>query len=820
MRVASIFIWFFPLLFAASADAEIPAKVVTAVRTSLPPRLDGKLNEKEWASVPAVLDFTQFDPVEGALPTEITSVRILYTDNALYVGAICYDTKPELIVGQLTRRDRSGEADRFTVMIDSHHDRQNAFVFSTNVSGIQSDGVLSQDGNVYDITWDAVWQVETQQHQDGWSAEFEIPYNVLRFAEQAGDSHEWGINFRRYVSRKRETIEWVMVPRSEHLQISQWGYVTGIRGIVPPLHLELLPYVSGLSEHQTASAFRPSNSRNDVLVGLDAKYGLVRNFTLDAAINPDFGQVEVDQAVLNLTVFETRFPEKRPFFTEGSQLFTFGASVDETNLPLFFSRRIGRRPSGSAVVATPPGGAVKENPLSTTILGAAKLTGRSQSGLSVGAITAVTDEESAVLVNAAGTRTSIRTEPFGTYNAVRLKQDFDGTSWFGGIATLVSRDERLPAMSGGLDWNIRIDENTYTLEGYLAGTRSAVATQGRNGAAGKLLFARISAEHWHYLAEYDFFSRRFDCNDIGFFAQPHDHGGSLQLLYRENFATGIFRRYALSLNPEYRWNWDGVMTRATMKTEASAEFKNFWRASISYVPHLPYYVDAERGIIGTYKRPTAHEFAAEVVSDERGPVSGSLTTTYGTDERGRHAFAGLVGLTLRPSAWLELSPLLLYAHVRDEEAWVFPYGNIVDPAVSVSPFSVFGDRDIDELDVALRGTVTFTRRLSLQFYSQILLARGRYDNFRRLQSGTNLVAYNYTAHPDYRNPDFNQITFNANILLRWEYVQGSTLYLVWTQGRYGTIANYATGFAQRITDTFSLPHDDVLLLKVSYWLPL
>lgn len=811
------------VLFAAPSTglaAGVPAKVITAVRTDNPPRLDGYLDEQQWADAPAILDFTQFDPVEGDLPTELTSVRILYTDNSLYVGVLCYDAKPELIVGQLTRRDRAGEADRFTVMIDSHYDRQNAFVFSTNVSGIQSDGVLSQDGNVYDITWDAVWQVETQEHQDGWSAEFEIPYNALRFAEQSGESHQWGINFRRYISRKRETIEWVMVPRSEHLQISQWGYLTGISGIVPPLHLELLPYVSGMSEHQTASAVRPSNSRNEVLVGLDAKYGLTRNFTLDATINPDFGQVEVDQAVLNLTVFETRFPEKRPFFIEGSQLFTFGASVDETNLPLFFSRRIGRRPAGGAVITAPPGGSVKENPLSTTILGAAKLTGRSQSGLSVGAITALTDEELAILVDAVGNRTRVRTEPLGSYNAVRLKQDFDGTSWFGGIATLVSRDERSPAFSGGLDWNIRMEENTYTLEGYLAGTRSAGFTPERDGAAGKLLFARISSEHWHYLAEYDFFTRYFDCNDIGFFAQPHDHGGSLQVLYRENFAGGIFRRYAFSLNPDYRWNWDGVMTRAVVNTEVSAEFKNFWRASVRYVPHLPYYVDAERGIIGTYRRGAAHEFRADVTSDERGPVSGSLTATYGFDELGRRSFAGLLSMTLRPMPWLELSPLVLYARTRDEESWVFPYGNIFDPTIAASPFSVFGDRDVDELDVALRGTVTFTRTLSLQFFSQILLARGQYDNYRRLASSTDLITYNYTVHPDYRNPAFNQITFNANILLRWEYIRGSTIYLVWTQGRYGNIADYATGFGQRFNDTFSLPHDDVLLLKVSYWLPL
>ena len=813
-RLRTVIAIFVLLISTLPAVANPSSKVVTAVRTDTPPVLDGLVNEPEWQKAPAVLDFTQFDPNEGSLPTEQTSVRVLYDDRALYVGVICYDARPQLIVHQLTRRDRSSEADRFTVMIDSYHDRQTAFVFSANVSGVQSDGVLSQDGAVYDVTLDMVWSVKTATYLDGWSAEFEIPFNALRFAEQAGDDMEWGINFRRYISRKHETDEWVMIPRSERLQISRWGIMEGVKNITPPLHLSLAPYVSG------ASTFHPSNvpwsNRSDRLFrgGLDLKYGITRNFTLDGTVYPDFGQVEVDQAILNLTVFETLYPEKRPFFLEGSQLFTFGAGVDNTSMPLFFSRRIGKQPTGATAISIPLGGTLKENPLVTTILGAAKISGRSNDGLSIGALTAATDEEQATVRDSLGRSTSFRTEPRGSYNVVRLKQDFKGDSWVGAIATVVSRVNLSPALSGGVDWNIRFDDGAYTTDGYISGARSS-SVLNRDGLAGRMLISKIAAEHWLYTTSYDFSSRYFNPNDIGFFAQPHDHGGYLQLIYRENFASGIIRRYSLALNPEYRWNWDGVMTHAVLNTEYTAEFTNFWLATAKYSYSHPAYDDAERGIIGTYKRPTGHTVQLSLTSDPRKSVSGSLAGILDVDVRKKQGATAQAALTIRPASWMELTPVILYARTRNEEAWVFPYGST--PSVTGTANSLFGDRDIDQFDAELRGIVTFTRDISLQFFTQVFLARGRYLNFRQLVTSTDLEPY---TPPSTFSADFNEITFNANVLLRWEYLPGSTLYLVWTQARFDDSGNYATGFGPRFNRTFAVPHEDVLLLKISYWLPL
>jgi len=803
-------------LLSATGVADSPLKVIRAKRVTSPPVLDGAVNDAQWKEAAAVLDFTQAEPVQGAHPTEMTSVRILYDDRALYVGVICYDSRPEGIVRQLSRRDRSTEADRFTVLIDSYFDRKSAFVFGANVSGVQTDGILSQEGKVYDITWDAVWDVQTRTYGDGWSAEFAIPYNALRFAQQPDSTHRWGINFRRYISRKRETSEWVMVPRSDPYEISKWGTLTGIASIDPPLNLALTPYAAGSTTFQSASAEQPSSQNSDFRAGVDLKYGVARNFTLDATFNPDFGQVEVDQAILNLTVFETRYPEKRPFFLEGSQFFTFGSSYDNTPLSLFFSRRIGKAPSGYYAVGAPPGGTVVENPQQTTILGAAKLSGRSASGFSIGGLSAVTAQEEATVEDSLGARASVMTEPRASYSVLRLRQEFAGGSWLGAMGTLAARDGLLPAFSGGVDWNWRMLENTHSFDGYIAGAQSWEGAERQIGTAGRFLFSRITAENWFYVGSYDFYTRAFAINDLGFFSRPHDQGGYLQLLYRQFDRAGWFYRHGFSLVPEARWNWDGLSTLAQVEASAYGDFTNFWRATVSATVKFPAYDDAEKGIIGTYRRPAAQAIAMTVTSDERRPLVASLTLGGELDALAKSSFYGLLSLIWRPVSSLEITPSILGYVVRNEETAVVSGGQVATVSTGGGTYSLFADRDLDEVDLELRGTFTFTRTLSLQFFLQTLIARGGYTAYRALVSSTEFDDA-IGSVPDY---DFNQAVFNANVLLRWEYLPGSTLYLVWTQSRYGDSGVPATSYRDRFRELFTLPHEDVVYVKASYWLPL
>lgn len=806
------------LLLAAHAVASAPAgapKSMQAVRTPQAPVIDGVLGEDAWSLAAPATGFTQYEPDEGAAATESTAVRILYDDRALYVGVLCYDSDPGGIVARLTRRDRTTESDRFTVQIDSYHDRQTAYVFSTSAAGVQSDGVLSQDGVVYDIQWDAVWSVRTRVTGTGWSAEFQIPFHALRFVETDDGAQEWGINFRRYVSRKRETTEWVLIPRSERAAVSLWGTLTGIREIDPPLHLEVLPYVLGRSTFRTAAGGRAASSDGEAAAGLDLKYGLTRGFTLDAAVNPDFGQVEVDEAVLNLTVFETLFPEKRPFFTEGAALFAFGTALDGTSLPLFFSRRIGGRPEGAAFVDGRYGDSVESNPQFTTILGAVKLSGRTPAGMSLGVLAAVTDEEDAVVRTPGGGTASLRTEPLGFSQVVRLKQEIATTSWIGGMLAGRARDGALPALAGGVDWNLRLDGGRHAVDGYAAGSLSSRDGE-RSGGAARLLFSRISAEHWFYTAAYDAFSRRFDPNDPGFFAQPREHGGYAQLVYRENFADRPLRRYSAAINPELRWNWDGVRTHAAVNSAASGELENFWILALAHTAALPAHDDAERGIIGIYRRPFSQELSASVQTDERSPVSGVIGGGYLFDAREKRSVTAYAQLKLRPASWVDLAPAVTFRRTRGDRTAVLRGGAPVVEEDGGRFFTLFGDRDVDELALALRGTVTLTTDLSIQAYGQVLLARGTHRNTALLTGDAHFRA----TSPAGSSYDFNIAVVNANMLLRWEYLPGSTLYLVWTQGRAGDSGVYGTAAGTRFREAFALPHDDVVVLKAAYWFPL
>jgi hypothetical protein len=766
-------------------------KSVVASRVSSAPRIDGVLTDQEWQWAIPVSGFQQFDPEEGAAPTEQTSVMVVYDDNALYFGVICYDSEPDAIVRQLTRRDRTVQADRFSVIIDSYHDHASAFLFGGSAAGVQSDGVLSQDGRVYDVQWDAVWDFSSAMNDRGWTAEFKIPFSALRFSDQDSE-YVWGINFRRYVARKKETDEWVMVPRKETppgtvSSVSRMGHLSGIKDIHPPLHLEVLPYQVSKANYLAQPA--PFSLRKEFkgTAGLDLKYGVTNNFTFDMAINPDFGQVEVDQAVLNLTVFETQYPEKRPFFTEGASLFSFGNVFDNRQLQLFYSRRIGKKPSLSG----PPnaGYAFVQNPQTTTILGAAKLTGRTEDGLAVGILTATTDREEATEEDVNGIRNSpFIVEPRASYNVLRLKKDILENSSLGMMATGSFKEQNAPSLSGGVDWNFRFKDGEYALDGYLAGSQLTTAPDQRlTGGAGRIGLGKLNDEHWLAFSLYDFSSKNFSIDDLGFYSQPREHGGYTQLTYKQDRAGAPVRRYALTVQTDYRWNWDGINTMSQVEFEPSWEFRNFWLLTFDYVHLLPAYDDLNRGIIGLYHRPAGNRITATLQTDNRKPIGVLFFSAFENTTKRSSFFQNTFNVTLRPSSWIELAPAFTWISVRNEEAWVYPI-YITDPAVSSDQFNLFGDRDIDQYDFSLRGTFTFTRSLSFQFFMQILLAKGHYANFRNLLDQDTFQPYNYSNYSGYYDPDFNEKTLNANFVLRWEYLPGSELFVVYNDERNTLLA--------------------------------
>ena len=808
-------------LFASTGRAETPPKEIKAVRATTPPRIDGDLSDQAWMNAPSFSDFTQYDPDEGAPPTETTEVRVLYDGSAVYFYAKLHDSEPDRIVAQLTRRDRSVESDRFTIQIDSYHDRQTAFVFVMYASGVQRDGLLLQDGLRFDEQWDAVWESAVRRTSEGWNAEFKIPFSALRFSKHS--VQEWGINFRRYISRKRETDEWVMVPRREASfsgYISKSGVLVGIENINFPKYLEFLPYV--LSKSQDLN-IPPGTGDQEFIgnIGADFKADLGRNFAVNLTLNSDFGQVEVDEAVLNLTAFETFYPEKRPFFLEGTQIFDFGTGFDGTRHLLFYSRRIGRRPSG--FFSLPPNGRLVEPPPTfTTVLGAAKLTGRTQSGLSVGILSGLTDEEGVILEDSTGRNSMQVVEPLANYTVARVKKDFWKNSFLGMMATSTLRRDRLPVYAGGLDWNFRFGENTYGIDGYTSVSRSSPTKNDyRDGSSGRILMGKIAGKHWLYQSTYQFTSKQYDIDDLGFFIRGNKHGGYVQATYKEDRPVRPLLRFLVRVAMDNYWNFDGYKIGESAEINPYYEFRNFWSLNLSYQYDWSVFDDFETRGNGLYRRQAAHSVRAAVNTDFRKKVAFGLTLrgVRGLKEyrRGEVSLSGKIRLT----AWMEFEPVASAAFGKDEEAWVIPSGggsnNFVDAFISLFPLSVFGNRDTDQYNFSMRGTVTFTKDLSLQLFLQVFLARGHYGDYRRLVDAEPLTPYDYAASPFYGNPDFNSKAVNANIVLRWEYLPGSTLFLVWTHERHGVGGDFYNNLGSDIRSAFRQPMNNLFLLKVSYW---
>jgi len=425
-----------------------PPRTGIATRVTAPISIDGRLSEESWLSATALTGFVQREPDEGQPATEETEVRILYDEEALYVGARMRDREPSRIVRWLSRRDGGSFSDSVTVVLDPHHDHMTGALFTVSAAGTLSDSLVANDTRT-DASWDGIWNAAVTLDEDGWVAEFRIPFSQLRFAP--GDRQTWGLNVSRYLQRRAESSYWNPYAARESRFVSRCGHLTGLDGLRPRRHLDLLPYASTRAERLgTVAPGHPflDGSRQVWGAGLDLKWGLTSAFTLDAAVNPDFGQVEADPAVVNLTAFETLFEEKRPFFIEGMQLLrNFGqatgairARFGERPPDLVYSRRVGRSPQGRA------SGDFVDLPTATTILGAAKLSGRTASGWSASVFDAVTGRERA-RVDVAGQHSRQQVEPLTNYLAARVRHEFGPRAAIGGIATLVNRDLADPALA-------------------------------------------------------------------------------------------------------------------------------------------------------------------------------------------------------------------------------------------------------------------------------------------------------------------------------------------------------------------------------------
>ncbi|MEX2117483.1 MAG: DUF5916 domain-containing protein [Bacteroidota bacterium] len=776
-------------------------KKATAVRIAIAPRIDGILNEAEWQLASPSNGFTQYLPLEGQPGTQQTEIRILYDEDALYIGATMTDSDPSGIVARLARRDDEVESDWISVRLDSYHDHQTAFEFTVNAAGVKTDILISDDGTEEDASWDVVWETEVQVTSNGWTAEIRIPFKVLRFPDK--EEQEWGVQFIRYISRLYEIQHWVLIGKSESGSVSKFGHLTGLQNIRRPGQVELLPYVVGGNRFLPVSPAFPDGNDFTSNAGFDLKIRPTTSLTIDATFNPDFGQVEADPAVLNLSTIETFYPEKRPFFIEGSQIFrlsTFGGPG------LFYSRRVGRAIS----VQAPPGGYVEQEPRSSTILGAAKISGKTEGGLSIGILEAVTAEEEATFVDSLGARSTKTVEPLTNYTVLRLRKDVLGNSNAGIMMTSVQRKGRIPALTGGVDWNLKFDQSTYRISGFLVGSHTS-APDGSvlDGSAGLIQFSKDAGVHWQGNFNVDFTSKKYNVNDVGFFRRPNDWGGTAQILYRDDEVTDWKRIYNVSLFLHKRYNFDDAELFENYNLSGYIMLPNFWEISVGGALDLGNYDDRETRGNGLFRRASNRQWAFAIESDPRQSVVGLISVDFGNDSRNGTSFRTGMETELKLSTAFTVSLLLENNRQNRFLSWVT---NVVDPLVSPNLTTILAERTTSGWDFTTRGSFIFARDLTLQAYLQLFFAKGRYENFVRMASLDQFIPIPHSW------PEFNRLSLNSNLVLRWEYLPGSTLFLVWSQARAGDYGVYGTTLGRDFNNVFSLPVQNVLLLKISYWM--
>ena len=806
------------------------------------PVIDGRADDAVWRNAIPITGFWEFTPVEDKEPRFRTEARVAYDAHNLYVFVRAYDPSPDSILTLLARRDVRTASDQIKVIVDSYHDRRSGYEFAVNPAGVKRDYAIYNDSDE-DGAWDAVWDVATTVDSLGWTAEFRIPLSQMRYSHAA--SNTFGLGIWRDIQQTSERVSWPLYRPSKTGLASQLGELTGLVGLSSPRRVEVVPYsvartleqpdgMGGLTRTQRLSA------------GADLKYGLGSNMTLSATVNPDFGQVEADPAVLNLSAFETFFQERRPFFVEGGGIFDFSVNCNVVNCQgesLFYSRRIGRAPQ----LVNAYGDA--SSPTASTILGAGKLTGRFPGGLTIGLLNAVTASE-------AGTQN--RTiEPLTNYTAVRLQQDFrQGHSGVGMMVTGVNRDLdqwtrtdlRRDAYVAAVDFRHQFPVGGYRVTGRfdvsrVGGTPEAIAATQRSsvhyyqrpdanlgfdptrttltGDAEELQFGKFSGP-LRFETSYQRRSAGFEINDLGYLRRADQQSWSNWAQARLLKPQGFLQQGTWNVNWWQSWTTDGLPLERAFNTNVHAQLRNrWWVHTGGTVGQLgsPYCDRCARGGPALRTSPYLSTWAG-IEGDDRHMLVPFLWLNYWVGDGGRSHYAGISPeLDLRVSTGFTTSLSLDLSHNQDDSQW---FGNFTD-STGVTHYT-FAHLAQSTVSMTLRVNYTFTPTLSVQVYAQPFVSKGTYSNVRELADPR---AASYTDRfQAYDDPavtadpgGFNSKQFRSNVVLRWEYLPGSTLFFVWASGRsrYEAMAGNRSLFGN-FGDVFGLRSDDTFLVKASYWL--
>jgi hypothetical protein len=830
------------------------------------PVIDGRLSEEGWGKAPPVVDFVQREPAEGAPGTERTEVRFLYGPDALYVGARMYSRDPRAIQAPVSRRDQGAQAERLLVSLDPYRDRLTAYTFGVTAAGTRLDAYHPADREEStDQSFDPVWEAEVRTDSLGWTAEMRIPYSQLRF--HRAEAQVWGLNLRRSIPSRNEDAYWVLVPKKETGWASRFGELVGIEGIRPTRRVELRPYFSSgatlTGRPEEGNPFHDGSTLS-ARAGGELKMGLGPNLTLEGTVNPDFGQVEADPAVVNLSAFETFVTERRPFFIEGSQLLRGGGAA------YLHTWRIGSVPRVSV------SGDHVDFPQSTRILGAAKLTGRLPSGTSLGVLGAATDAASArTWDRETGRFGRLPVAPLTGYAALRAQQEVGASASRVGLTlTGVRRDvapgEPLAAMlsrqalAGGADWNLRFRGGAYEVGGwvglgYVGGEPEAILRAQRSSTryfqrpdAGHVrvdssrtsllgytgaFFAARNRGRWLWNLGVVGYSPRFEMNDAGAFRLADNVFGFGDLRYRQTKPGPVFHSYEIRAGTAYNFNFGGTRTYTSFDAGTRVTWKNFWSTRVNATFELPSRKDRLTwgGPLVGIGRRSGVEVSLQNSAASPTRLGGSLSYRWG--ELGEAGLALSAEGSLRPHPRWQLSLEPSYSRSTDPRQYVTTRSG--GPGETFGHRYVFSSIDRTEVAARLRLGYLFTPDLTLELYAEPFASSGRYYRFGELpRAGSRrLRLYGSEGTTAERQPDgslkvsapsdtftlpyrdFNVRSFRSNTVLRWEWRPGSTLYVVWQQDRSARERRGDPVGPGSVWGAFSAPGENRLMVKLTYWIP-
>ena len=775
-----------------------PMKSMSAVElVGEAPQIDGLLNDEVWTYAYNSSDFQQLLPIENSVASESTTVYIAYDSKAFYVGVMMFDSEPDKIRARLARRDQGSETDRINIYFDPYLDHQTGYQFTITAGGSLTDGLLFNDTRT-DNSWDAVWEGQAKVTDRGWSAEFKIPLRIMRFNDTMGEQ-TWGFQLTRYISRKQEWDQWVLQRRDESGWVSRFGHLTNIKGIKSRTPVDLLPYSVGRTTLEPKSVSNVNGRNFFSNAGMDLRYGLTSNMTLQATANPDFGQVDADPSVLNLTVFENFFPERRPFFVEGQQTY-------QTPIQLFYSRRIGRRPG---YFSSPAGAQDLDRPAFTTILAATKLTGKTQSKTTFGLVNAVTSSEN-TQVSLNGVVSDFKVEPLTNHLVGRLQQDLrSGNTQLGVIATAQNRQGGHDAYSGGIDWNHKIYDNLYRFSGQVAGTRTGRTV--RQQGYGMNLNLEKQDGWLRGGVDLDALSPGFNANDLGFSRRADRINTDVNVSLISIKPRGPFLQNNIWLNVNQTWNYDGNHLQNDIDTGMWHQFTNFWAINPGVTRRLESLDDLDTRGGPPIVNPAGWNYYVWLGSDFSKPISGSIFTSWGSNDAGSTNRSISPRLTLRPSQRVELRISPRYSWNHNDAQYVTQ-----DNSGSQTAY-VYGQLDTKVLDLTTRADVLFTRDISLQLFIQPFMAIGNYDDlaFKTLAAPS---TYSFTPYgASVGNRDFNSRSLKSNIVFRWEYRPGSTFFFVWSQSRSAFSNDPTFKPFRSVSDSFSDDGPNIFMLKFNYF---